>query len=195
MMEPFSLQVAFPTGVISPAARLSQRRLSDMRAMYNDHAAVERILAEEGDRLLYEVYAADLPEVEGQVLYCTTVIQPGKVGQEFHMTKGHYHLKRDRAEVYLGLAGDGCLLLQTEDGTVRSVPMQAGTAAYVPPYWAHRTVNTGDKPFIFFAAWPGDAGHDYGAIEQIGFHKILVERGHGSELIDNPNWKANGQVQ
>jgi glucose-6-phosphate isomerase len=102
------------------------------------------------------------------------------------LTKGHFHEKRDRAEVYLGLAGEGYLVLQADDGTVRGVPMQPGTVAYVPPMWAHRTVNTGDEPFIFFAAWPGDAGHDYGTIEQTGFAKLLVDRDGQATLVDNP---------
>jgi glucose-6-phosphate isomerase len=183
--EPFGLQVNFDNGQIG-GAKLSQRRLSDMRGLYADVVALDQIIAAEGDRLVYEVFAADLPETEGNVLYCTTVIQPGRVGAEYYMTKGHYHSKRDRAEIYLGIAGSGQLLLQLEDGTVRAVPMVAGTAAYVPPYWGHRTVNTGDVPFSFFAAWPGDAGHDYGTIAVTGFGKLLVDRGGQPTLIDNP---------
>ena len=120
--------------------------------------------------------------------YCTTIIYPGRVGDEFHMTKGHYHDKRDRAEVYLGLAGEGYLLLQADDGTVRSVPMQAGTVAYVPSFWAHRTANTGNEPFIFYAASAGDAGHDYGTIEQAGLAKLLVARDGRPALVDNPKY-------
>ena len=41
-------------------------------------------------------------------------------------------------------------------------------------------MNTGSEPFVFFAAWPGDSGHDYGAIEKVGFAKIMVERNGGS---------------
>ncbi len=183
--EPFGLQVDFNSGIIG-GSKLTTRRLSDMRGMYSDSAAFDQIMAHEGNRLIYEVYAAELPETEGNVLYCTTIIQPGQIGSEYHMTKGHYHAKRDRAEVYLGIAGTGHLLLQLEDGTVRAVAMTAGTAAYVPPCWAHRTMNTGDVPFIFFAAWPGDAGHDYSTIERLGFAKRLLSRDGQPTLIDNP---------
>ena len=188
-IQPFGLQSNFGNGIIAGALR-TQRRLSDMRRLYTDVAAVEQILEREGDRLIYEVYTAELPEDEGQVLYCTTVIQPGRVGEEYHMTKGHYHRKRDRAEVYLGLSGEGVLLLQREDGTVSSVSMQSGTAAYVPPYWAHRTINTGTIPFSFFAAWPGDAGHDYGTIERDGFAKLVVDRGGQPTLIARDTAKS-----
>ncbi len=188
LMEPFKTELAMQTGILEPAGQVIRRHLSDMRGMYADPAAEARILAEEGDRLIYEVYAVDLPEEEGQVLHCTTIIHPGRVGEEFHMTKGHFHEKRNRAEVYLGLRGHGYLVLQAESGVVRTVPMQAGTVAYVPPRWAHRTVNTGDEPFIFFAAWPGDSGHDYGTVEGTGFAKILVERDGRPTLVDNPRF-------
>lgn len=191
LMEPFASEVDFSSGVIEPVGDVIQRHLSDMSGMYADADAVARILSQ-GDRLIYEVYAADLPEGEGQVLYCTTILYPGRVGEELHMTKGHFHAQRDRAEVYLGLAGEGSLLLQADDGTVRSVPMRSGTAAYVPPHWAHRTVNTGDEPFIFFAAWPGDAGHDYGTIEETGFAKLLVARDGEPTLVDNPKAESMG---
>jgi len=176
------------TGTLKPVGQIIRRHLSDMRRMYADREVANRILKQEGDRLIYEVYASDLPEEEGQLLYCTTIIYPGRVGQEFHMTKGHFHEKRARAEVYLGLAGEGYLVLQADDGTVRGILMQPATVAYVPPMWAHRTVNTGDESFIFFAAWPGDAGHDYGTIEQSGFAKLVVARDGQVTFVNNPKY-------
>ncbi|GAB4514149.1 MAG: glucose-6-phosphate isomerase [Anaerolineae bacterium] len=190
VMTPFQATVNLQNGVIQPAAPIIERRLSHMRRMYANTAEAERILTEEGDRLIYEVYPADLPEEEGHVLYCTTIIHPGTIGGEFHMTKGHYHSKRDRGEVYMGLAGTGGLLLQTEDGQTHYEPMVAGTVAYVPPYWAHRTMNTGTEPFIFFAAWPGDAGHDYGTIEELGFAKLVMQHENHAIVTDNPKYGA-----
>jgi glucose-6-phosphate isomerase len=187
-MQPFASQVNFSTGVIAPSGKIIERRLSDMRGAYLDAAEYDRIMREEGDRMVYQVYPVALPEEPGQVLHCTTILHPGKVGDEYHMTKGHYHQLRDRAEVYLGLAGRGYLVLQLEDGTVEKVLMEPGTAAYVPPLWAHRTCNVGDEPFIFFAAWPGDSGHDYGTIEKLGFAQLLVERGGQPTLVPNPRY-------
>ncbi len=188
LMEPFTTHLNLQTGVIHPVRKVLQRRLSDMRHMYADEDAYRHILQTEGDRLIYEVYPVDLPEEAGQVLQSTTIIHPGRVGDEFHMTKGHFHAQRDRAEVYLGLAGEGYLILQAEDGTVRGVPMQAGTLAYVPPSWAHRTANTGDTPFVFLAVWPGDAGHDYATIERSGFARLLVSKDGRPTFVDNPRW-------
>ena len=188
LMEPFASTLDLQAGVLEPTSQVLRRYLGDMSDLYADSSAVKRILAEEGDRLIYEVYVVDIPEVEGQMPHSTTIIYPGRIGQEFHMTKGHFHVRRDRAEIYLGLAGTGFVLLQTDDGTVRSVEMRRGTVAYVPPRWAHRTVNTGTVPFAFFATWPGDAGHDYASIEQRGFAKILVSQNGQAVLADNPRY-------
>ncbi len=146
--EPFTTQLNLKTGNIQPAAKVIRRRLSDMCNFYFDEDTRRRIEKEEGDRLVYEVFVTHVPEEEGHILYGTTIIYPGLVGDEFHMTKGHFHNLRDRAEVYMGLAGSGYLILQTEGRAVRNLKMKKGTIAYVPPYWAHRTVNTGDQPFV-----------------------------------------------
>ena len=166
-------------GVLAPATSTVERRLSHMKGMYADAVAEERIL-QERDPVIYEVFQADVPEFAGELAICTTVLHPGKVGDEFFMTKGHFHSQRDRAEVYYGLTGRGLLLL-AKDGEMRDVAIRPGIAAYVPPYWAHRTVNTGSEPFVFLAVYPGDAGHDYGTIETAGFPQLVLE--HDGEAV------------
>lgn len=189
IMQPFTTQIDLHSGVFNPERQIIRRYLSDMQTMYADESAVQDILKQEGNRLVYEVHVTDLPEEEGQLLHCTTIIYPGRVGTEYHMTKGHYHSRRDRGEVYLGLAGEGYLVMQTETVETSTLSIQPGTAAYVPPYWAHRTVNTGVVPFVFFAAWAGEAGHDYGTIEQLGFAKLVVQHDGQVVVIDNAKYK------
>jgi glucose-6-phosphate isomerase len=145
-----------------------------MRGMYADPVA-EAAACADGDPLVYEVYQYDVPAFAGELIPCTTVLHPGRIGAEFFMTKGHYHAQRDRAEIYYGLRGEGRLVL-ARDGEAETVAMGPGTVAYVPPHWAHRTVNTGTVPFVFLAVYPGDAGHDYGTIETDGFPQVVVER-------------------
>ncbi|MEL7235018.1 MAG: glucose-6-phosphate isomerase family protein [Chloroflexota bacterium] len=187
-MQPFKTEIDMATGVFSPPRSIITRRLSQMKTMYTDAEAVNHILETEGDRLIYEVHVTELPEVEGHILHCTTIIHPGKIGNEFHMTKGHYHAIREQGEVYLTLSGQGYLVMQTEDGEASTLAMVPGTTAYVPPSWAHRTVNTGVEPFVFFAAWAGEAGHDYGTIERDGFRKLIVEQDGRVAVVDNPTY-------
>lgn len=180
-LDPFALALDFRSGALDPYTTRIERRLSDMRGAYADAEAVENLIAG-GDPIVYEVLQYDVPEEIGQLICCTTVLQPGTVGDEYFMTKGHYHADRATGEVYLGLSGRGYLLLMTEAGGSAAVPMTPGTTAYVPPYWAHRTVNTGDEPFVFFAVYPGQAGHDYGSIEQTGFAQRVFSTSGGPAL-------------
>jgi glucose-6-phosphate isomerase len=140
--------------------------------------------------LVYEVHeATNNPAAPGQLRYSTTIIHPGKVGDEYFFTKGHYHALGDRAELYFGLLGEGCLLLQTPEGVVNAQHMTPGVAAYVPPYWGHRTINVGEANFVFLACYPADAGYDYATIAEKGFAQILVERDGKPQLVANPKWK------
>lgn len=188
LIQPFKTEIDFQTGILTPQRQIQQRRLSDMARMYADKDEAARILAEEGDRLIYEVQGVELPEEEGQIPHCTTRILPGRIGDEYHMTKGHYHARREQGEVYFGLSGRGYLLLQTESGETSEVEMVAGSAAYVPPFWAHRTVNIGDDDFVFFSVWAAEAGHDYGTIERDGFRQLVMIRDGGPVVVDNPKY-------
>ena len=105
LIEPFKTEIDFATGALSPKRNIIRRRLSDMNLMYADRDEAMRILSDEGDRLIYEVQGVELPDEEGQIPHCTTRILPGRVGDEYHMTKGHYHARREQGEVYFGLSG------------------------------------------------------------------------------------------
>ncbi|MCY3915358.1 MAG: cupin domain-containing protein [Chloroflexi bacterium] len=188
LIAPFVTEVHFSSGVLSAPGYVIQRNLSDMANMYADSDEAARILAEDGDRLIYEVQGVDLPAEEGQLPHCTTRITPGRIGAEFHMTKGHYHARREQGEVYFGLTGRGWLVMQTETGESSVQDMVAGSAAYVPPYWAHRTVNVGDEDFVFFSVWEARAGHDYGTIERDGFRVLVVMRDGQPAVVDNPKY-------
>ncbi len=185
---PFVTQVDFDSGTLRPPHKRIQRRLSDMALMYADRAAAQRILAQEGDRLIYEYQFVELPSAEGQLPHGSTRILPGDIGGEYHMTKGHYHARREQGEVYFGLSGRGMLLLQTEQGATSALEMSAGSAAYVPPYWAHRTVNIGAEDFVFFSVWEARAGHDYASIERDGFRQLVVMRDGAPALAQNPKY-------
>ena len=186
LIQPFVTAVDFSTGAFSPRRQVYQRRLSDMWRSYADREEAARILREEGDRLIYEVHAAALPDEEGQIPHGTTCIRPGRIGDEYHMTKGHYHARREQGEVYFGLSGRGMLLLQTESGETSAIEMIAGSAAYIPPYWAHRTVNIGAEDFVFLSVWPAEAGHDYGSIERDGFRVQVLLRDGEPAVLENP---------
>jgi glucose-6-phosphate isomerase, archaeal len=78
--------------------------------------------------------------------------------------------------------GSGALEPYTSRTERRAMPMASSTVAYVPPRWAHRSVNTGDEAFMFFAVYPGQAGHDYATIERTGFRQRVLRGREGPVL-------------
>jgi glucose-6-phosphate isomerase len=164
-----------------------ERRLSALANHFYDREAYERLLP--ANPLVYEVYEVHLPAVAGQLLHGLSIVHPGRVGDEYFMTKGHFHAVRETAEIYCGLRGTGLLLMETAEGDWAVEPLAPGRAVYVPPCWAHRSINTGDfEDLVTFFVYPGHAGHDYAAIEQRGFRKLVVARGGRAEIVDNPRW-------
>ena len=117
------------------------------------------------------------------MLFCISKIQPGVIGDECFMTKGHYHTRIETGEVYFCLQGHGYMVMKTREGCFDAQRMERGSLVYVPPYWAHRSVNTGGEPLTMLAVWPADAGHNYGDIEKEGFPKRVFQRA-GSIVIE-----------
>jgi glucose-6-phosphate isomerase, archaeal len=187
-LDPLTRHVSLEDGSIPDAHAVQRRRLSDLAGLFVDREAERALLA--GDPLVYEVHeAADLPKEDGHLLFSTTVLRPGRVGDEYFMTKGHYHARADRSELYYALAGSGMLLLQAPDGRVDVQPMVPGAATYVPPYWGHRTINTGSTDFVFLAVYPADAGYDYGTIATYGFAAAVVAGVDGPRVVPNPRYR------
>jgi glucose-6-phosphate isomerase, archaeal len=182
-LEPFSPRVDLASGELSPRRKLAERTLADMQGMYLAEVDQARM-----GEVVYRVDEIPVPISNDNLASSTTVIEPGTVGDEFFMTKGHFHGNRGRAEIYIGIAGTGMLVMATEDGRPHVEEMRAGTVAYVPGYWAHRTVNTGPEPFVFFAAYPADAGYDYGTIEREGFPVCVMARRGAPEVVPNPRY-------
>jgi glucose-6-phosphate isomerase len=167
-----------------------ERRLSAMAGQYQDQEAYAALLAKE-DTLLYEVYETRRPETAGELLNGLSVVHPGKVGDEYFMTKGHFHTVLETAEVYYCLKGEGVMVMETPEGKWAVEELRPGRVLYVPPRWAHRSVNTGaQEDLVTFFVYPGHSGHDYGTIEQSGFRKLVVERNGRPQVIDNPRWRA-----
>jgi glucose-6-phosphate isomerase len=166
-----------------------QRRLSDLHGQFSDQEAYEKMVSEE-DTLLYDVYEIKRPEVEGEMLMGFSILHPGKVGDEFFMTKGHFHSVLETSEVYYCVRGEGYLLMETPEGDTAVETLTPGNVVYVPPRWAHRSVCTSRlNDLITFYVYPANAGHDYGTIEQVGFRKMVVDSVNGPKVIDNPRTK------
>lgn len=181
-IPPFGIQFDLEAGTMEGYTRTTTRKASAMRGHYADAAALDALIAN-GDPLHYEVFEYPVPEEEGHLMYCISKLQPGTVADEYFMTKGHYHTAINTAEIYLCLRGTGYMLMKTSDGRFAAEEFRPGRMVYAAPYWAHRSVNTGDEPLVSLCVYPGNAGHNYGDIEREGFIKRVFNRG-GRPVIE-----------
>jgi glucose-6-phosphate isomerase len=178
-----------PKTGLSTTTDTGKRLLSQMRGMYHDDAAFLAQLKQK-DTLVYEFHGLNAPERSGDLAFGCSIVYAGKVGDEYFMTKGHFHTILDTAEVYYCLSGNGYMLLENPEGDWRALALKAGKAVYVPARYAHRSINVSkDKPLITFFVFRADAGHDYGSIETKGYRKLMVEKDGEPAIIDNPKWK------
>ncbi len=195
MELPVSFDLNLPGGIPSRYDNYLVRKLSSMKGQFFEQETYAKMITE-GDPVLYEVYEFKRPQVEGELLYGISIVHPGKVGKEYYMTKGHFHTVIETAEVYYCLQGSGCMVMETPEGEWAVEVLSPGKVLYVPPRWAHRSVNTGSgNDLVTYFVYPANAGHDYKTIELQGFRKLVMEENGVPEVIDNPRWQTPGERQ
>ena len=160
--------------IVGQEVQHATKYLKDLTYIFEDKEAFNRM---SGNKAIYKVqYLMPVKEeTEGGLFYGNTIIEAGKVGDEFFMTKGHFHSTANRGEFYWGIQGQGILLLMDKKRNVRGEKMVHGSLHYIDGYIAHRVVNTGDVPLNFGACWPSDAGHNYDEIVKNGFSARVKE--------------------
>lgn len=133
-----------------------------------------------------------------------TVWEPGKVGDEYIKTYGHYHIGQ-LDETYWLLLGKGVVLQQKlvdekvadEVAEFKAIPVASGDSVYMPPGYGHLVANIGDTYMVTADDSPvnfGDKdpvsmpGHaDYEMVKKMhGFAYYVVERNGTPALIKNP---------
>ena len=161
----------------------SFKTLRDLERVFGNRAALATM---DPGREVYRVRSwAPVPQgTEGGLFWGVTVVQPGKVGDEYFMTHGHVHANRSRAEFYGTVSGDGMLVEMSRDRRTWKEAMSPGSLHYVHGENAHRIANTGDAPLVVWACWPSDAGYDYATIAEKGFGARLLERDGKPVLVE-----------
>ena len=181
---PISVQFDFEKGEFAPRSSAVERKLSDLKMMFADKDAVDKGVSID-DPTIYEIFYYGFVTSNSDMALGTTRIYPGTIGNEYYLTKGHFHEADDQPEIYFCVKGTGYLLLETLDGEFRAEKWTKGTISHIPPMWAHRVVNTGDEPLVFVATYHLAAGHDYEPIIQRGFSKRLISENGAPVFVDN----------
>jgi glucose-6-phosphate isomerase len=174
-MFPFQLDLTPESFRQYPGAMPLLRRLADVADIFGDADAVARRAAE--NPLIYEFIDLRKAVSDSRMSFGLTILQPGTIGGEFYMTRGHFHAQdQDGDELYLGVSGEGLLQLQARGGEGREMALRPGGLFYTPLAWAHRTINTGREPLVFLSIWPSATAYDYEEItRRSGFPRRVME--------------------
>ncbi|MEV0609181.1 glucose-6-phosphate isomerase family protein [Polymorphospora rubra] len=177
-----------PEGMTGRTGRY-EKRLSDLDGLFADAEAFAARLATEADRVIYHVDEFRPSGAAGDLITGISTLSAGRVGTEFHMTRGHIHAQHDRTEIYHCLSGHGLMLMETLDGQTVVTELRPGVVAYVPPVHIHRSVNLGDEDLVTLFCYPADAGQDYGIIARSGGmrHRAVAD-GTGWRLEENSGY-------
>lgn len=174
------------TGILTGAGVVeSTRRVKDLQGVFRDERARAGL---DPEAVLYRVQAWE-PQPEGTpgaVCLATTFLESGRVGDEYFLTRGHYHANEDRPEMEVVISGEGALVLMDRDGKTRIEEMRPGTVHHVPPGTAHRVANTGRETLVFVSYWASETGHDYQTIRDRGFIARVREVNGQPELVSEP---------
>jgi len=158
------------------------RKIKDIPGIFGDEKAYQKM---DQEQLAYTVQSW-LPVADGTpggLFFGVSTIYPGKVGNEYFMTKGHFHAKSDRTEFYWGVQGKGMLILMDRERNTWAEEVYPGSLHYIGGEIAHRLANTGSESLVVGACWPSDAGHDYQEIAVKGFSARLIEVDGKPELV------------
>jgi len=181
---PLPIQVDFQVGLLESDERVecSSKTLGELTSVFDDEYARQGM---DPERVVYEVQAWRPVEdgTEGGLFWGSSTVYPGVVGEEYFLTRGHFHARIDRAEYYATISGNGMLVLMDQDRRGSTQKMTAGSTHYIPGGFAHRVVNTGDEPLRFLACWPSDAGYDYQTIAEKGFSLRVLRKDGRPEVV------------
>lgn len=180
-MNPFFSKLDFKEAKLLDYDNLIERRLKDIKPYIKDKDTLERRIIQNNE-LVYKVFQRIVPKEEGHLQHSITIIKPGTINGECFMTRGHYHSNPKSAEIYICLKGKGLLVMQNGE-EVKTIEMERGIIAYIPPGWSHRTVNVGNKDFVFMAIFPGDAGYDYDRVRKEGINIRIYKTDIGYKKV------------
>lgn len=157
-----------------------QRTLEDLKPVLKDPSS-------QGPSHVYQVFPSDKENWVNK-----TVVEPGKIGEEFTKTFGHYHPENSPPETYFVEQGEGILILQKKDlSKIVIVKLKAGDRVKITNQYGHSISNVGKEPLILYDDWKiPHTPADYEQIKNLhGMACYLVEEGGEVKSISNLNYQ------
>lgn len=138
--------------------------------------------------------------IRGEASQNVTIITPGKNGNEFNKTYGHFH-NYPGIESYHVVYGQGILVMQRNDENgeakeFRVLSLRNGTVAEIPAGFGHCLVNIGKTYLVVVDNAPNiQSAHNFEPVKQKhGFVYYIVEKKGEIGFESNPNYKLHPQI-
>lgn len=129
-----------------------------------------------------------------------TILTPGKNGEEYNKTYGHFH-NFQGVEIYNVVYGQGVIIMQRNDENgeakeFRIMGIRAGMSVEVPIGYGHCLVNVSKTYLVTIDNSPGDAKADnYQPVkEKHGFAYYIVDKKGEVGFDQNPNYHLHPQI-
>jgi glucose-6-phosphate isomerase, archaeal len=196
-LPPFAAFLNFESLEIQPNTGGYVKHIRELDGIYADEEKFQQLLESRGGEIAYRVNELRFTDRGNDLITGISVLNPGRVGSEFFMTRGHLHQRADRSETYYCLSGHGILLMEDLEGKVEAAEMRPDNLVYVPPFWVHRSVNIGSRIFATLFSYPADAGQNFDIVRKAGGFKLLVvdDGDEGWKLIPNPRYTVRTRAE
>ena len=178
------------TGNFHQATGHYSKTFNDLDGMYENELEFQKMLPKWKNRVVYEVWEHRSSENKGDLVFGTSVMKPGLVGDEFFLTRGHQHQKAYCAETYYCLSGKGVILMESPDGEIKALKLEKNQLVYVPPLWFHRSVNIGDSELVNLFTYNSDAGQNYEILKKRGGmrKRVIQKDSYSWTLVSNKKY-------
>lgn len=122
------------------------------------------------EEVIYEkiVEKSTSPE-EGHLIWGNIVLNPGKINDEYFMTRGHRHATDNTEEYLLCMSGSGLLMFVDQEGSCWCEELEEGSLHHIPEGVGRRLINTGETPMILSFCVPANAGKDHSIFAPANF--------------------------
>ncbi len=110
------------------------------------------------EQVIYELTLKEAEPEEGHLLWGHVLLNPGRVNDEYFMTRGHFHNNEHKEEYVLCMAGFGFLMFLDPQGNCWCEEMEEGTLHHIPEGVGRRIINLSDEPMHLSFCVPANAG-------------------------------------
>ena len=192
-IDPILADLKIIAGNFPQATGHYSKTFDELEGMYENEKEFQKMLPKWRNRVVYEVWEHRASKNKGDLVFGTSVMKPGRVGDEFFLTRGHQHQKAYCAETYFCLSGKGVILMESPDGEIKALKFGKGQLVYVPPFWLHRSVNIGDSELVTLFTYNSDAGQNYEILKKRGgMRKRVVQKNRNSwTLVTNKQYRTS----